>query len=93
MSYSPSSPPTASKKRAPPNPLHIGGRRVSGALNYETTVSAATSLGIPAPKVCSRIDFAEEVESNLFVLQEPKSSKTSAIVSNYSLFSYTADLY
>jgi len=89
MSSSPSSPPTASKKRAPPNPLHIGGRRVSGALNYKTTVSAATSLGILAPKVCLRINFGQDVEFNLFVLQEPKSSKISAIVSNCSLFLYT----
>lgn len=50
MDTSPSSPPTASKKRAPANPSFSGGRRVSGALSYETAASAATSLGISAPK-------------------------------------------
>lgn len=50
MTTSPSSPPTASKKRAPPNSLFVGGRRVSGALSFDTAVSAASALGIPAPK-------------------------------------------
>jgi hypothetical protein len=50
MNTSPSSPPTASKKRAPPSSPFVGGRRVSGALSYDTTASAAVALGIPAPK-------------------------------------------
>lgn len=50
MTSAPSSPPTASKKRAPPNSLFVGGRRVSGALSFDTAVSAASALGIPAPK-------------------------------------------
>ena len=45
-----SSPPTASKKKAPKNSPVIGGRRVSGALDYDSTASAAAALGISPPK-------------------------------------------
>jgi hypothetical protein len=47
---SPSSPPTASKKNISKNPPIIGGRRVSGALDYDSTASAAAALGISPPK-------------------------------------------
>ncbi|KAE9377051.1 hypothetical protein N431DRAFT_368623 [Stipitochalara longipes BDJ] len=47
---SPSSPKTASKKRAPKNSPMVGGRRVSGALDYDSAASAAAALGLPAPK-------------------------------------------
>jgi len=53
MTETPSSPPTASKKKMPRSSLpsaEIGGRRVSGALTYDTTASAAASLGLHAPK-------------------------------------------
>jgi hypothetical protein len=50
MTTSPSSPQTASKKRAPKNSPVVGGRRVSGALDYDGTASAAAALGLPAPK-------------------------------------------
>ena len=50
MATSPQSPRTASKKPAPKNSPIVGGRRVSGALNYNTTASAAAALGLPAPK-------------------------------------------
>ncbi|CAL3970880.1 unnamed protein product [Diplocarpon coronariae] len=47
LSSSPSSPQTASKKRTPPHTASE--RRVSGALTYDTTVSAASSLGFATP--------------------------------------------
>ncbi|TVY73531.1 hypothetical protein LSUE1_G007253 [Lachnellula suecica] len=43
------SPQTAPKKRGANNSAEIGGRRVSGALNYESTASAASALGLPTP--------------------------------------------
>jgi len=47
----PSSPQTASKK-LPKKPANMdSSRRVSGALNYSTTVSAAAALGLPPPAI------------------------------------------
>lgn len=45
----PRSPQTAPKKRGPKASPEIGGRRVSGALNYASTASAAEALGLPTP--------------------------------------------
>jgi hypothetical protein len=47
----PSSPQTASKKRTPKHSPTMAGRRVSGALNFESTSSAAAALGLPQPKM------------------------------------------
>ncbi|PBP25446.1 hypothetical protein BUE80_DR003862 [Diplocarpon rosae] len=47
LSSSPSSPQTAGKKRTPPN--NASERRVSGRLTYDTTASAASSLGSVTP--------------------------------------------
>ncbi|KAL2062943.1 hypothetical protein VTL71DRAFT_6015 [Oculimacula yallundae] len=49
LSTGPSSPQTASKKRTPRNSLSTGGRRVSGALTFDSMSSAAASLGLPTP--------------------------------------------
>ncbi|CZT43090.1 uncharacterized protein RSE6_03076 [Rhynchosporium secalis] len=49
LSNLPSSPQTASKKRTPRNSLSTGGRRVSGALTFDSMTSAAASLGLPTP--------------------------------------------
>ncbi|KAG4429488.1 hypothetical protein IFR05_015026 [Cadophora sp. M221] len=49
LSTLPSSPQTASKKRTPRNSLASGGRRVSGALTFDSMTSAAASLGLPTP--------------------------------------------
>ncbi|KAL5315532.1 hypothetical protein ACEPPN_016400 [Leptodophora sp. 'Broadleaf-Isolate-01'] len=49
LSTLPSSPQTASKKRTPRNSLSSGGRRVSGALTFDSMTSAAASLGLPTP--------------------------------------------
>lgn len=47
----PKSPQTAIKRRAPRSATTIGGRQVSGALNLDSTSSAATALGLtPTPK-------------------------------------------
>ncbi|KAH6678653.1 hypothetical protein B0J14DRAFT_327887 [Halenospora varia] len=45
----PTSPQTATKKRFAKSPSEMGGRRVSGALNFDTTASAAASLGLQTP--------------------------------------------
>ncbi|TVY28223.1 hypothetical protein LHYA1_G003332 [Lachnellula hyalina] len=49
LTSQPRSPQTAPKKRGPKSDPEISGRRVSGALNYESTVSAAAALGLPTP--------------------------------------------
>lgn len=46
----PTSPQTATKKRFAKSPSEMGGRRVSGALNFDTTASAAASLGLQTPR-------------------------------------------
>jgi hypothetical protein len=56
MTTSPPSPQAASKKRAPKNSPIVGGRKVSGALDDDSTASAAAALGLPAPKNEGNID-------------------------------------
>jgi hypothetical protein len=51
-----SSPQTAPKKPSPQNSLTMSGRRVSGALNYHTTASAASALGLPTPKIERKVN-------------------------------------
>ena len=55
-SASPSSPQIAPKKPSPKTSSIVGGRKVSGALDYKGTASAATSLGLPAPKDQGKTD-------------------------------------
>lgn len=55
-SASPSSPQIAAKKPSPKTSSIVGGRKVSGALDYKGTASAATSLGLPAPKDQGKAD-------------------------------------
>jgi hypothetical protein len=50
MASAPNSPQTAKKKKTPRTSAVVGGRRVSGALNSESTASAAAALGLPQAK-------------------------------------------
>ncbi|RDL41834.1 uncharacterized protein BP5553_01813 [Venustampulla echinocandica] len=57
----PTSPQTASKKRVPQSSLQVGGRRVSGALDYEATTSAAMALGLPTPHRTDKMDARRSI--------------------------------
>ena len=53
---SPSSPPTAAKKRSPKSSPTLGGRRISGALSADSAASAAAALGLPTPEPQRNMD-------------------------------------
>lgn len=66
----------------------MGGRRISGALNLEGAVSAASALGIPTPRKVSKIETQTSVVRNNGMLPTPAKTpkkqpkeKSSAIAS------------
>lgn len=64
MSAAPTSPQTASKKRTPRNSQSTGGRRVSGALTFDSMSSAAASLGLPTPTTTRTTSRKTNAESS-----------------------------
>lgn len=68
---SPSSPQTAPKKKAPSSPPMLGGRRISGALNFESTASAASALGIQGPRSETKIEVQQASIRNNGMLPTP----------------------
>ncbi|KAF4637847.1 hypothetical protein G7Y89_g230 [Cudoniella acicularis] len=57
----PTSPQTASKKRVPKSSPEFGGQRVSGALNFDSTASAAAALGLSTPSRMDKKDIPRSV--------------------------------
>ncbi|KAG9236939.1 hypothetical protein BJ875DRAFT_481780 [Amylocarpus encephaloides] len=75
---SPSSPQTASKKKVPPSNLKMDGRRVSGALDYNSTASAAAALGLPTPtRDEKKMDVSRSVVRSNGMLPTPAKTPTS----------------